>query len=92
LQAPPDNEDADAGGRAGILLKQAGAPGANAVSELVEVIVGEHTAANRPVVLAVSGEGAAARLEELLQAQLASVPVQRIANLQGLQGRRAVPC
>ncbi|HBP60836.1 MAG TPA: hypothetical protein DD668_14760, partial [Alphaproteobacteria bacterium] len=59
--------------------------GANAVSELVEAISDEHAAANRAVVLAVSGEGAAARLEELLQAQLAAVPVQRIASLQGLQ-------
>ena len=83
--APPESENADAGGRAGILLKQAGAPGANAVSELVEAISDEHAAANRAVVLAVSGEGAAARLEELLQAQLAAVPVQRIASLQGLQ-------
>ena len=82
--APPGDEAFDAGGRAGILLKASGAAGGAAVTELVEIISTEHQTTNRPIVLAVAGEGAAVRLEELLQAQLDSVPVQRINRLEGL--------
>ena len=86
--APPSKMPAakisDAGGRAGIMLKPAVAAGGNAISELVAAIATEKAAANRPIVLAVAGEGAAARLEELLAAQPDSMPVQRIDRLEGL--------
>ena len=86
--APPGDMPAakisDAGGRAGIMLKPAVAAGGNAISELVAAIATEKAAANRPIVLAVAGEGAAARLEELLAAQPDSMPVQRIDRLEGL--------
>ena len=86
--APPSDMPAakvsDAGGRAGIMLKPAVAAGGNAISELVAGIAAEKAAANRPIVLAVAGEGAAARLRELLLAQADSMPVQRIDRLEGL--------
>ena len=86
--APPSDMPAakvsDAGGRAGIMLKPAVAAGGNAINELVVAIATEKAAANRPIVLAVAGEGVAARLEELLAAQPDSMPVQRIDRLEGL--------
>jgi transcription-repair coupling factor (superfamily II helicase) len=73
-QFAPASPDAaatsDAGGRAGLVFARSRAAGTSAIAEVAEAILAERDAANRPILLTVSGEGAAARLEDLLTSHL----------------------
>ena len=68
--APPGDEARDAGGRTGLVITGAGAAGTSVIAEVANIITKERAAANRPVVIAVAGEGAAVRIQELLDSQL----------------------
>jgi len=77
-----DAGDNDAGGRAGLVLTRAGATGQNVVAEAAELIAAERADRNRAVVIAVAGEGAADRLEELLEGHFGPGGVVRIDRLE----------
>ena len=79
--APDEDGGNDAGGRAGLVLTRAGGTGQSVIIEVAEMIAAERGAKNRPVVIAVAGEGAAVRLEELLEGHLAGSAVRRIDKL-----------
>ena len=79
--APPEGADNDAGGRAGSTLQKAGEPGTSVISEVADMIRAERTGKNRPVVIAVAGEGAASRIEELLIEHLGANASERIKDL-----------
>ena len=80
--SPEDGAGNDAGGRAGLVLSRAGGTGQSVIAEVAEIIASERAGANRPVVIAVAGEGAAARLEELLEEHLEGGAAQRIDTLE----------
>ena len=80
--SPDEGEGNDAGGRAGLVLTRAGGTGQSVIAEVVEIIAAERSGRNRPVVIAVAGEGAAVRLEELLDGHLGGGEVERIDQLE----------
>jgi len=79
--APPGDEARDAGGRTGLVIARAGGSGASVVAEVAEIITAERKSKNRPVVIAVAGEGAAVRIQELLDAQLGSGEAERVTAI-----------
>ena len=80
--SPDEGAVNDAGGRAGLVLTRAGGTGQSVIAEVAEIIATEHDGQNRPVVIAVAGEGAATRLEELLDEHIGVGKAQRIAKLE----------
>ena len=80
--APDEHGGNDAGGRAGVVLTRAGGTGQSVIAEVAEIIAAERDGENRPVVIAVAGEGAAVRLEELLDDHIGSGAAQRIPRLE----------
>ena len=80
--APDERGGNDAGGRAGMVLIRAGGTGQSVIAEVAEIIAAERDRKNRPVVIAVAGEGAAVRLEELLDGHIGSGAAQRITRLE----------
>ena len=76
----------DIGGRAGLIFAKARAAGTSAIAEVCEAILAERQAANRPVLLTVSGEGAAARLQELIAAQNGDAGITTITLLEAIKG------
>ena len=82
FSAPDEAAGNDAGGRAGLVLTRAGGTGQSVIAEVAEIITAERDGQNRPVVIAVAGEGAAVRLEELLDEHLGSGAAQRITALE----------
>lgn len=80
--APDEHGGNDAGGRAGVVLTRAGGTGQSVIAEVAEIIAAERDGENRPVVIAVAGEGAAVRLEELLGDHIGSGAAQRIPRLE----------
>ena len=75
----------DAGGRPGFLFAKAQASGQSAMDDVVAQIEGERQGHKRPILLAVSSEGAATRLEELLSAHLGAGAITRITSFDALQ-------
>lgn len=73
----------DAGGRSGI--KQSSSGAAKAITDCVMLIAAEREGYNRPVLLACSSTGAASRLTDLLEGQMGTGTVQRVADLSKLQ-------
>ena len=81
--APPGDEARDAGGRTGLVITRAG--GSGVVAEVAEIITAERKSANRPVLIAVAGEGAAVRIKELLDAQLGSGEAERATAIDQIE-------
>ena len=80
--APPEADGNDAGGRAGIVLTRA-QNGQSVMQEVAGVIAAERKQAGRTIVIAASGEGAMARVEEL-SAEHVDGHVLRIDSLDDL--------
>ena len=79
--APPGDEGRDAGGRAGQVIARAGGSGSSVIEEVAEIIAAERKSANRPVLIAVAGEGAAVRIAELLDPHLGAGAAARVTGL-----------
>ena len=79
--APPGDEGRDAGGRAGQVIARAGGSGSSVIEEVVEIIAAERKSANRPVLIAVAGEGAAVRIAELLDPHLGAGAAERVTGI-----------
>ncbi len=80
--SPDEAAGNDAGGRAGLVLTRAGGTGQSVITEVAEIIAAERHDRNRPVVIAVAGEGAAVRLEELLDGHVGHGEAERIDQLE----------
>ena len=78
--APKDDPDNDAGGLPGIVLKRDAKPSGTVMAEVGAVVDAESRGAGRRVVLAVASQGAAARLEELVDAHLGKGRSARVSN------------
>ena len=83
--APPGDEGRDAGGRAGQVIARAGGSGSSVIEEVAEIIAAERKSANRPVLIAVAGEGAAVRIAELLDPHLGAGAVERVTDIDQIQ-------
>ena len=79
------HEGRDAGGRAGQVLTRAGGSGSNVIEEVAAIIAAERKSANRPVLIAVAGEGAAVRIAELLDPHLGAGAAARVTGLDQLR-------
>ena len=84
--SPDEKATNDAGGRAGIVFARSRAAGTSAIAEVAQAILDERGAANRPILLTVSGEGAATRLDELLAAHLGAGGLTAIDRPDAISG------
>ena len=74
----------DAGGRPGLVFSRAHAAATTAIPELAKAIEAEQAGLNRPVMITVTGAGAASRIEELLSNHLGGQVIKSIASLSEL--------
>ena len=84
--SPDGAKTGDAGGRAGLVFSRSRAAGNSTVAEVAQAIQSERSAANRPILLTVSGEGAAARLDDLLSPHLGAGGLATIDRLDAIAG------